>query len=82
MATHVHPRQLAFVLPHEESLTRDNFLEGPANAAALALVEARDLARTERRFADADELRGRLVELGYTVEDSAQGTVIRRKQEP
>jgi chromosomal replication initiation ATPase DnaA len=36
----VHPRQLAFVLPHEESLTRDNFLEGPANAAALALVEA------------------------------------------
>ena len=36
----VHPRQLAFVLPHEESLTRDNFLEGPANAAALALIEA------------------------------------------
>jgi chromosomal replication initiation ATPase DnaA len=35
-----HPRQLAFVLPHEESLTRDNFLEGPANAAALALIEA------------------------------------------
>ena len=36
----VHPRQLACVLPHEESLTRDNFLEGPANAAALALIEA------------------------------------------
>lgn len=36
----VHPRQLAFVLPHEESLTRDNFLEGPANEAALAMVEA------------------------------------------
>lgn len=36
----VHPRQLAFVLPHEESLTRDNFLEGPANEAALALIEA------------------------------------------
>jgi len=36
----VHPRQLAFVLPHEESLTRDNFLAGPANAAALALIEA------------------------------------------
>ena len=36
----IHPRQLAFVLPHEESLTRDNFLEGPANAAALALIEA------------------------------------------
>ena len=34
------PRQLAFTLPHAESLTRDNFLEGPANAAALALVDA------------------------------------------
>jgi chromosomal replication initiation ATPase DnaA len=34
------PRQLAFVLPHAESLTRDNFLEGPANAAALALIDA------------------------------------------
>jgi chromosomal replication initiation ATPase DnaA len=35
----VQPRQLAFALPHAESLTRDNFLEGPANAAALALVD-------------------------------------------
>ncbi len=40
MASSVHPRQLAFALPHAESLTRDNFLEGPANAAALALVDA------------------------------------------
>jgi chromosomal replication initiation ATPase DnaA len=35
----VQPRQLAFALPHAESLTRDNFLEGPANAAGLALVD-------------------------------------------
>jgi chromosomal replication initiation ATPase DnaA len=35
----VHPRQLAFALPHAESLTRDNFLEGPANAAGLALID-------------------------------------------
>ncbi len=40
MASSVHPRQLAFALPHAESLTRDNFLEGPANAAALTLVDA------------------------------------------
>jgi chromosomal replication initiation ATPase DnaA len=40
VAGHVHPRQLALALPHEESLSRDNFLEGPANAAALALIEA------------------------------------------
>jgi chromosomal replication initiation ATPase DnaA len=36
---HVQPRQLAFLLPHAESLSRDNFLEGPANAAGLALID-------------------------------------------
>ena len=34
------PRQLALALPHEESLSRENFLEGPCNANALALVES------------------------------------------
>jgi chromosomal replication initiation ATPase DnaA len=40
VAGSVQPRQLAFALPHAESLTRDNFLEGPANEAGLALVES------------------------------------------
>lgn len=40
MAGRVPPRQLAFALPHAESLSRDNFLEGPANAAALGLIDA------------------------------------------
>ena len=40
MAVRVQPRQLAFALPHAESLTRDNFMEGPANEAALALIES------------------------------------------
>lgn len=40
MTGHIPPRQLAFALPHAESLTRDNFLEGPCNAAGLALVES------------------------------------------
>jgi chromosomal replication initiation ATPase DnaA len=35
----VQPRQLAFALPHSESFTRDDFLEGPANAASLALID-------------------------------------------
>ena len=39
MASRIPPRQLAFALPHAESLARDNFLEGPANAEALGLVE-------------------------------------------
>jgi chromosomal replication initiation ATPase DnaA len=39
VAGRAQPRQLAFALPHAESLTRDNFLEGPANAAGLALID-------------------------------------------
>jgi chromosomal replication initiation ATPase DnaA len=40
VAGHIQPRQLALALPHAESLTRDNFLEGPANAAGLALIDS------------------------------------------
>ncbi|QPF87707.1 chromosomal replication initiator DnaA [Bradyrhizobium genosp. L] len=39
MSGSVQPRQLALALPHEERLTRDDFLEGPANEAALALID-------------------------------------------
>jgi chromosomal replication initiation ATPase DnaA len=40
VAGRVQPRQLAFALPHAESLSRDDFLEGPSNAAALALIDS------------------------------------------
>jgi len=40
VAARLQPRQLAFALPHAESLTRDNFLEGPANAAGLVLIDS------------------------------------------
>jgi chromosomal replication initiation ATPase DnaA len=40
VAGRVHPRQLALALPHAESLARDNFLEGPANAAGVSLIDA------------------------------------------
>ncbi|MCB1413600.1 MAG: chromosomal replication initiator DnaA [Xanthobacteraceae bacterium] len=33
------PRQLTFALPHAENFSRDDFLEGPANAAGLALID-------------------------------------------
>lgn len=33
------PRQLALALPHAESLAREDFLSGPSNAAALALID-------------------------------------------
>jgi chromosomal replication initiation ATPase DnaA len=34
------PRQLALALGHAESLAREDFLSGPSNAAALALIES------------------------------------------
>jgi len=40
VTTRVQPRQLALALPHAESLTRDNFMEGPANEAGLALIDS------------------------------------------
>jgi chromosomal replication initiation ATPase DnaA len=39
VAGRVQPRQLAFALPHAENFSRDDFLEGPANAAGLALID-------------------------------------------
>ena len=40
MASRVHPRQLALALPHAESLARDDLLAGPANEAAIALIDS------------------------------------------
>src|SRR5438477_12878576 len=36
---HTEPTQLALALDHAENLAREDFLEGPSNAAALALIE-------------------------------------------
>jgi cysteinyl-tRNA synthetase len=51
--------------------------EVPTDVAAL--VASRDEARAERDFAGADALRDRLESLGWAVEDTPQGTRIRRK---
>lgn len=39
MAVRIQPRQLALNLPHSESLSREDFLEGAGNASALALID-------------------------------------------
>lgn len=39
MVRAVQPRQLALALPYRENLTRDDFLEGASNTAALRLIE-------------------------------------------
>jgi chromosomal replication initiation ATPase DnaA len=40
VAVRVQPRQLAFALPHAVSFSRNDFHEGPSNAAALALIDS------------------------------------------
>ena len=42
------------------------------------LAEQRKAARKERNFALADELRDKIVSLGYSVEETRQGTVIKK----
>ena len=36
---HIPPRQLALTLEHAESFAREDFLTGPSNESALALIE-------------------------------------------
>ena len=45
---------------------------------SVALVARRDAARTARNWTEADRLRDELVALGWVVEDSTAGTLIRR----
>ena len=44
-----------------------------------ALLEERDAARKRRDFATSDAIRARLVEMGFEVQDTAAGTVVRRR---
>jgi cysteinyl-tRNA synthetase len=47
-------------------------------ASVLALVEKRDEARKEKRYAESDRLRDELKALGWAVEDTADGRRIKR----
>jgi len=52
---------------------------GEVDEEAAALVQARDAARAERDWGRADALRNALEAAGWLVEDSAEGTRIRRR---
>jgi cysteinyl-tRNA synthetase len=52
--------------------------EAEVDEESARLVAERDAARAAREFARADALRDELVALGWTVEDTAHGTAIRR----
>jgi cysteinyl-tRNA synthetase len=51
---------------------------GEVDADAEALAVERDQARAARDFARADAIRDQLVGLGWTVEDTSEGTKLRR----
>jgi cysteinyl-tRNA synthetase len=44
----------------------------------IALADQRDAARAARAWAEADALRDRLIAAGWVVEDTPEGTKVRR----
>jgi cysteinyl-tRNA synthetase len=46
----------------------------------IALVVARQVARSEKRWKDADALRDQVIEAGYEIEDTPQGPKVKRKK--
>jgi cysteinyl-tRNA synthetase len=53
-------------------------VQDDVDGSSAALVRRRDQARAQKEWAEADRLRAELVALGWTVEDSDSGTLIRR----
>ena len=49
-------------------------VSGDTEEVVTALIELRDVARSDRRFDDADAIRDRLAEAGVTLEDGPDGT--------
>jgi len=43
-----------------------------------ALVDERERVRTAKDFAKADDIRGRIKELGFTVDDTDLGPVVKK----
>jgi cysteinyl-tRNA synthetase len=54
--------------------------EETAPLEILTLLEARQQARKEKRWADADALRQQIQEAGYEIEDTPQGSRVKRKR--
>ena len=44
----------------------------------LELVNARNEARTNKNWAESDRIRDILIEMGYTVKDSKEGTIVEK----
>lgn len=53
--------------------------EGEIPAEILALIDERKAARKDKDFAKADEIRDKISSLGFIIEETRQGTKVRRK---
>ncbi len=62
-----------------EKMRRESSLAPTPPEDVLALLREREAARKNGNFAVSDELRGRIQTLGWTVMDTAQGPVVRKK---
>lgn len=51
----------------------------PLPPEVQTLVDERQDARTQKDFATADQLRDRLAELGYTVDDTLYGPLVKKR---
>ncbi len=65
------------LISHAEKISETK--EEPLPAEVVALAEQRQQARKEKNFALADKLRDEITALGYIVEETRQGTVIKKK---
>ncbi|MBI3312063.1 MAG: cysteine--tRNA ligase [Candidatus Omnitrophica bacterium] len=54
-------------------------LSTAAGTDTQQLIQERDAARARKDFASSDKIRAHLMELGYIVEDTTAGTVVRKK---
>ncbi|MCD7888606.1 MAG: cysteine--tRNA ligase [Oscillospiraceae bacterium] len=67
------------LVEHAEKLSAGNGADSEELPAEVAeLLEQRKAARKEKNFALADELRAKIVALGYSVEETRQGTVVKK----
>lgn len=66
-----------FVITNALGLTLNTAVDDVDEPTA-ALIAARNLARAEKNWAEADRLRDELQAMGWTVEDGAEGTTVHR----
>jgi len=79
----INPEKLATILDFDQvlGLRLQDLIENDLPEEVLILIKERDLARQEKDWAKSDELRGKIEEQGYLVEDSSTGTRVIKNYE-